>query len=107
MKNIAQMMKQAQEMQSRVEEMQNQLQTIEVTGESGAGLVTVTMTGKGMMRVINIDPSLATPAEVEVLEDLIVAAVNDARQKAEDLAAEEMRKLTGGLSLPPGFKLPF
>ena len=107
MKNIAQMMKQAQEMQSRVEEMQNQLQTIEVTGESGAGLVTVTMTGKGKMRAINIDPSLATPAEVEVLEDLIVAAVNDARQKAEDLAAEEMRKLTGGLSLPPGFKLPF
>ena len=107
MKNIAQMMKQAQEMQSRVEEMQNQLQTIEVTGESGAGLVTVTMTGKGMMRAINIAPSLAIPAEVEVLEDLIVAAVNDARQKAEDLAAEEMRKLTGGLSLPPGFKLPF
>ena len=107
MKNIAQMMKQAQEMQSRVEEMQNQLQTIEVTGERGAGLVTLTMTGKGMMRAINIDPSLATPAEVEVLEDLIVAAVNDARQKAEDLAAEEMRKLTGGLSLPPGFKLPF
>ena len=107
MKNIAQMMKQAQEMQSRVEEMQNQLQTIEVTGQSGAGLVTVTMTGKGMMRAINIDASLATPAEVEVLEDLIVAAVNDARQKAEDLAAEEMRKLTGGLSLPPGFKLPF
>ena len=107
MKSIAQMMKQAQEMQSRVEEMQNQLQTIEVSGESGAGLVTVTMTGKGMMRAINIDHSLASPAEVEVLEDLIIAAVNDARQKAEDLAAEEMRKLTGGLSLPPGFKLPF
>ncbi|MGB1006065.1 MAG: YbaB/EbfC family nucleoid-associated protein [Thalassobaculaceae bacterium] len=107
MKNIAQMMKQAQEMQGRVEEMQNQLQTVEVTGESGAGMVTVSMTGKGMMRSITIDPSLAAPGEVEVLEDLIVAAVNDARQKAEDLAAEEMRKLTGGLSLPPGFKLPF
>ena len=107
MKNIAQMMKQAQEMQSRVEEMQSQLQAVEVTGESGAGMVAVVMTGKGLMRSIAIDPSLATPDEVEVLEDLIVAAVNDARQKAEDLAAEEMRKLTGGLSLPPGFKLPF
>ena len=78
--------------------MQNQLKTIEVTS-GGAGLITVTMTGKGMMQAINIDPSLATPAEVEVLEDLIVAAV-----EAEDLAAEEMRKLTGGLSL---LKLPF
>lgn len=107
MKNIAQMMKQAQEMQSKVEDMQAQLAELEVTGESGAGMVKVVMTGKGQMKNLQIEPSLVTPEDIEVLEDLIVAAVNDARAKADERSGEEMRKLTGGLQLPPGFKLPF
>jgi DNA-binding YbaB/EbfC family protein len=107
MKNIAQMMKQAQEMQSKVEDMQNQLAELEVTGDSGAGMVKAVMTGKGQMKALEIEPSLLTPEDVEVLEDLIIAAVNDARNKADERSSEEMRKLTGGLQLPPGFKLPF
>lgn len=107
MKNLGQMMKQAQEMQKRIEEMQQALATIEVTGRSGGGMVEATLNGKGEMRRLRIDPSLAVPGEVEVLEDLVVAAVNDARAKVDARAQEEMAKLTGGLSLPPGFKLPF
>jgi len=107
MKNIANMLKQAQQMQAKVAEMQAQLDQVEMTGASGAGLVQVTLTGKGMMRKIKIDKSLLDPNESEVLEDLILAAFNEAKQRVEAHVAEEMGKLTGGLQLPPGMKLPF
>jgi hypothetical protein len=106
MKNLGQMMKQAQEMQAKMAELQEQLARTEVTGAAGGGMVQVTLNGKGEMRAVTIDPALADPNEVEVLEDLIVAATNDAKAKAEAKVAEKMRELTGGLSLPPGFSLP-
>jgi hypothetical protein len=107
MKNLSQMLKQAQEMQSKMAEMQTALAEIEVTGQSGGGFVTVTVNGKGDLKRVNIDPKVADPAEVEVLEDLIVAAAKDAKSKADAQVQEQMAKLTGGLQLPPGFKLPF
>ena len=107
MKNLGQMMKQAQEMQARMAELQERLNAVEMTGSSAAGMVQVTLTGKGDMRRIKIDKSLLAPDEVEVLEDLIVAATNDAKARVEAHVAEEMSKLTGGLKLPPGMKLPF
>jgi len=107
MKNIGQMMKQAQEMQTRMMEMQEKLAEAEVSGSAGAGMVKVWLNGKGEVRSVKIDPSLADPAEVEVLEDLIVAAFGDAKTKVEAHVQEEMGKLTGGLRLPEGFKLPF
>ncbi|HUN50763.1 MAG TPA: YbaB/EbfC family nucleoid-associated protein [Candidatus Sulfotelmatobacter sp.] len=107
MKNLSQMLKQAQEMQSRMAEMQARLDTHEVSGASGGGMVTVTLNGKGTMRRVKLDPSLIDPAEIEVLEDLIVAAHQDAKSKVEAYVAEETAKLTGGLKLPPGMKLPF
>ncbi len=107
MKNLGNLMKQAQEMQARMQEMQEQLAQAEVTGSSGAGMVQVTLNGKGEARAVKLDPSLIDPNETEVLEDLILAAFNDARAKVEAHAAEQMQKLTGGLQLPPGFKLPF
>jgi hypothetical protein len=107
MKNIGQMMKQAQAMQAKMQEMQAALERTEVTGAAGGGMVTVTVSGKGEMRRIKIDPKLVDPNETAMLEDLIVAAVNDARAKAEQQMQAEMAKLTGGLQLPPGFKLPF
>ena len=107
MKNLGQMMKQAQQLQTRMAEMQAKMAELEVTGTSGGGMVAVTMTGKGEVKRVKLDPKLAEPAEIEVLEDLIAAACNDARVKSEALMADEMGKVTGGLSLPPGFKLPF
>ena len=107
MKNLGQMMKQAQAMQAKMQEIQATLERSEVTGVAGGGMVIVTVTGKGEMRRIKIDPKLVDPNEVAMLEDLIVAAVNDARAKAEQQMQAEMAKLTGGLQLPPGFKLPF
>ncbi|BBK34566.1 hypothetical protein EDC65_2945 [Stella humosa] len=107
MKNIGEMMRQAQQMQQRMQEMQDGLANIEATGSSGAGMVEVTLNGKGAARRIRIDPQLLEPKETEVLEDLIVAAINDAKAKVDAHAAEEMAKLTGGLKLPPGIKLPF
>lgn len=107
MKNLSQMLKQAQEMQSKMAEMQTALAELEVTGQSGGGFVIVTVNGKGDIKRVKIDPKLADPNEVEVLEDLIVAAAQDAKSKADAEVAEQMAKLTGGLSLPPGFKLPF
>ena len=107
MKNLGQMMKQAQQMQERMAELQTKLDAVELTGASGGGLVQVTLTGKGQMRKLKIDPSLVDPAETEVLEDLILAAFNDARARVESHVGEEMSKLTGGLNLPPGLKLPF
>ena len=107
MKNLGQMMKQAQQLQTRMAEMQAKMAELEVTGTSGGGMVAVTMTGKGEVKRVKLDPKLAEPAEIEVLEDLIAAACNDARAKSEALMAEEMGKVTGGLSRPPGFQLPF
>lgn len=107
MKNIGQMMKQAQAMQAKMQEMQAALERTEVTGASGGGMVSVTVSGKGEMRRVKIDPKLIDPNEVAMLEDLIVAAVNDARAKVDQQMQAEMAKLTGGLQLPAGFKLPF
>ncbi|MFM7346373.1 MAG: YbaB/EbfC family nucleoid-associated protein [Tagaea sp.] len=107
MKNLGALMKQAQQMQSKMAEMQEKLAGLEVGGRSGGGLVEVLATGKGDIKRLKIDPSLLVPAEVEVLEDLIVAALADAKAKVEAAAADQMREVTGGLSLPPGMKLPF
>jgi len=107
MKNLGQMMKQAQQMQAKMAEMQAQLETVEMTGAAGGGLVQVTVGGKGDLRKVKIDKSLIDPNEVEVLEDLIVAAFNDAKARVEAHVQEEMAKVTGGLQLPGGFKLPF
>lgn len=107
MKNLAQMMKQAQQMQSKMAEMQEKLLELEVTGVAGGGMVSVTLNGKSEMRSIKIDPALIDPNEPEVLEDLIVAANNDAKQKVEAQVADKMKDMTGGLNLPEGFKLPF
>jgi len=101
------MLKQAQELQGRMADMQAKLNDLEMTGSAGGGMVTVTLNGKGEMRQIKIDRSLIDPAEVEILEDLVVAAFNDAKARVEAHVQEEMSKLTGGMSLPPGLKLPF
>lgn len=107
MKNLAGLMKQASQMQSKMQEMQDKLESLEMTGEAGAGLVRVTLNGKSEMRKVKIDPKMVDPADVEMLEDLILAAHRDAKSKVEAAAAEEMQKVTGGLQLPPGMKLPF
>ncbi len=107
MKDLGDMFKKAQELQSKLDEFQSELAAMEVTGQSGAGLVTVTLNGKSAMRRVKIDPSLLKPEEAEVLEDLLVAAHSDAKAKVEQRAQDEAEKLTGGLGLPPGFKLPF
>ena len=101
------MMKQAQAMQQRMQELQAELERAEVAGQAGGGLVGVTLSGKGELKAVRIDPSLMKPEENEVLVDLLVTAHRDARQKLEAEMAERMKQLTGGLSLPPGFKLPF
>lgn len=105
MKNLMDMMKQAREIQSKVAEVQADLESLEVEGVSGGGLVTVRMNGKAVVTRLSIDPGLLKPEEKEILEDLILAAYSDARQKAEKAMAEKMQALTGGLPLPPGMKL--
>ena len=107
MKNLSGLMKQAQQMQTKMQELQAKLEALEVEGQSGAGLVAVTLSGKGDMRRIRIDPKLADPSDVEMLQDLVVAAHNDAKRKLEQVTADEMQKISGGLQLPPGMKLPF
>ena len=107
MKNqLAGMMKQVQQMQDNVKKVQDSLATIEVEGQSGAGLVKVTMTCKNDVKRVVIDPSLLAD-DKDMLEDLVAAAVNDAVRKAEATAAEKMSSVTAGLPLPPGFKMPF
>jgi DNA-binding YbaB/EbfC family protein len=105
MKNFAGMMKQAQELQTRMAEMQAEMERARVEGQSGGGLVVLTLNGKGELVGVKIDPSLAKADEVEILEDLIVAAHTDAKAKVERLLQEKMQSLTGGLPLPPGLKL--
>ncbi len=107
MKNLAGLMKQAGAMQQKMQELQERLEQVTLEGSAGAGMVTVTLNGKGEMRGVRIDPKLADPAETEMLQDLIVAAHADARRKMEAMAAEEMQKMTGGMALPGGMKLPF
>lgn len=107
MKNLAGLMKQAGQMQKRMEEMQATLEAMTVTGESGAGMVRVTLSGKGDLRGVQIDPKLIDPDEAEMMSDLIVAAHADAKRKLDAVAAEEMSKVTGGIPLPAGMKLPF
>ncbi len=107
MKNLAGMLKQASQMQQKMEEMQAKLASMEVEGSAGAGMVSVTLNGKGEMRAICIDPKLVTDGDADMLQDLIVAAHTDAKRKAESFSQEEMQKLTAGLPIPPGMKLPF
>ena len=105
MKNFAQKMKQAQELQGRMTEMQAEMERTLIEGRSGGGMVSVTLSGKGDMTGVKIDPSLLKPADAEILEDLIIAAHNDAKTKVEEAMKEKMKSLTGGLPLPPGLKL--
>ena len=107
MKNIGQLMKQAQAMQEKMAEVQARLDAVEMTGRAGGGVVAVTLNGRGDVKAVKIEKSLVDPEEVEVLEDLIVAAFADAKRKVKAHAEQEMQKLTGGLPLPGGFKLPF
>ncbi|MGF7158629.1 hypothetical protein FHS85_000239 [Rhodoligotrophos appendicifer] len=106
MKNIGDMMKQFQDMQSRMQDMQSRLESLDIEGSSGAGLVTVTLNGKGAMKGIKLDPTVLSD-DPEILEDLIIAAHADARQKMEGVVAEQMKELTGGIALPPGLNLGF
>ena len=105
MKNFAEMMKQAQALQGRMAEMQAEMERTMIEGRSGGGMVTVTLNGKGDMTGVKIDKSLFKTEEAEILEDLIVAAHNDARAKVEQAMKEKMQGLTGGFPLPPGLKL--
>ena len=105
MRDIMGMMKQAQQLQTRMQEMQEQLAAAEIEGRSGGGLVIATLDGKGHLKKIRIDPSLMKPDETEIVEDLIVAATEDAKGKVAALVEEKMREATGGLPLPPGLKL--
>ena len=107
MKNLAQMMKQAQEIQQKMADMQQEMLDLEVIGKSGGGMCQVTLNGKGEAKNVLLDPSLVNPEDAEVLEDLIVAAINDAKTKADEIAREKMKDVTGGIPLPPGMQLPF
>ena len=105
--DIMGMMKKAQAMQSKLQEVQEELGRLEVEGVSGGGMVSVTMTAKSELKAVSIDPSLLTPADKEMVEDLILAAYSDAKTKADRAAAEKMQSLTAGMGPPPGLKLPF
>lgn len=105
--DMGKMMQAAQEMQTKMAELQEQLHTITVVGESGAGLVKATSTAKGELTALDIDPSIFSSDEKEVVEDLILAAIKDAQMKASDRSQEEMRKLTEEMGLPAGMNLPF
>ena len=107
MNNFNDMMKKAQEMQKKMQEMQESLSSLEVEGTSGVGMVKVVMNCKNEIKKIDIDQSIINKDEKEVMEDLVVAALNDAKTKAEEKSQEEMKKLTGGLGLPPDMKMPF
>ena len=106
MKNLGNLMKQAQEMQAKMADMQARLDEMAVTGQAGAGLVKVTLNGKNLMQSIEVDDSLMKPDEKEILEDLLMAAYNEARAKVDQLVADQMKDVTGGMALPPGFNIP-
>ncbi len=107
MKDLMGMMKKAQELQQRAQEVQSEAAAAVVEGSAGAGMVVVTMTAKGDLRGVKIDPSLFNPEEAEILEDLLIAAHADARRKGEAFLAEKMSEITAGLPIPPGMKFPF
>lgn len=107
MKNLGNILKQAQNIQARMGEVQEELRAMEVEGQAGGGMVKAVLNGKGEMRSLSLDPAIVDKEDVGVLEDLIVAAVNDARGKAEAVSQQKMAELTAGLPLPPGMKLPF
>lgn len=107
MKDFGNIMKQAAGLQSKMQELQEKIAAMEVDGQAGGGMVKVTLTGKGYAKGVAIDPSLLRESEREVVEDLIAAAINDAKSRLETQSTEEMQELTQGLPLPPGFKLPF
>lgn len=104
--DIMKMMKQVQDMQAKAQAVQQELDALDVEGRAGGGLVKVTLTGRGSMRAVKIDPTLLKPEDAEMLEDLIVAAFKDARGKVDALMEDKMKSVTGGLALPPGLK-PF
>lgn len=107
MKDIMGMMGKIKDMQAKMERMQEELAELECEGVAGGGMVTVRLTGKGLMKGLSIDPSMFKEDDVEILEDLIVAAHNDAKGKLEVTVAERTKELTAGLPIPPGMKLPF
>jgi DNA-binding YbaB/EbfC family protein len=108
MKNqLAGLMKQAQAMQDNLKKAQEELATIEVEGQSGAGLVKVTMTGKHEVKRVTLDPSIVSSDDKDMLEDLVAAAFNDGLRRAEEVSQEKMGKLTAGMPMPPGMKFPF
>lgn len=107
MRDIMGMMGKVKEMQAKMEKLQADIAALEVEGKSGGGLVTVKLNGKGGMLGLKIDPSLFKEDDVEILEDLIVAAHSDAKERAEAIAAEKTKEITAGLPIPPGMKLPF
>ena len=105
MRDFMKILQQAQEMQGRFQKIQDELQLLTVTGSAGGGMVSVEVSGTGQIRRVKLDPSVVNPADVEMLEDLIVVAISEAQKKAQEQAQAEMGKLTGGMNLP--FKLPF
>jgi hypothetical protein len=106
MKQLSQMLQQAQQMQAKLEVVQKELDAFEVDGYAASSLITATVSGKGILRRLKIDPSIVDPADVEMLEDLIIVAINDARSKADAHAALEMNKASGGMKMPGGLKFP-
>ena len=107
MVDIMGLMKKAQAMQSKMKDVQEELERLEVEGQSGGGMVKITLNAKGQMKAIALDPTVMNPQDREMVEDLILAAHADARGKADRLAEEKMQAVTAGLPLPPGMKLPF
>jgi DNA-binding YbaB/EbfC family protein len=104
--DIMKMMKQAKDMQDKMQTMQAEMADEAIDGTAGGGMVTVTLTGKGELKGMKIDPSLLVPDDVEILEDLLIAAHNDAKMKADQMMAEKTQSMMSGLGLPPGMKLP-
>ncbi|GAB3291225.1 YbaB/EbfC family nucleoid-associated protein [Pseudidiomarina andamanensis] len=104
---LGNMMKQAQQMQERMQKAQAEIANLEVTGEAGAGMVKVTMLGNHNVRRVSIDPSLFEDDDSEMIEDLVAAAINDAVRRVEQTSKDKMAEVTGGMNLPPGFKMPF
>ena len=107
MKDLLGLMGKAKEMQAKFQAMQEDMVNLEATGQSGGGLVKVTLSGKFEMKSLKIDASLAKPEEAEILEDLVLAAHNDAKTRIDQILAEKTREMTAGLPIPPGMKLPF
>ena len=107
MRDIMGLMSKAKEMQEKMQAMQAEMETMTADGTAGGGMVTVTLTGKGALQAVKIDPSMFKEDDVEILEDLIVAAHNDAKGKIEAIVAEKTQEMTAGLPIPPGMKLPF